>query len=61
MLGDNGVETAGLAPPPKLAANEPKLGAEKSRLLRLRAGGLIFCSIYRSLLTEIGPRAQRLG
>ena len=47
MLGDNGAETAGIVPPPKLPANEPKLGAEKSGLLRLRAGGPIFCSIYR--------------
>ena len=42
MLGDNGAETAGIAPPPKLPANEPKLGAEKSGLLHLRAGGPIF-------------------
>ena len=53
MLGDNGAETAGIVPPPKLPANEPKLGAEKSGLLRLRAGGPIFCSIYRML--EINP------
>ena len=60
MLGDNGAETAGIAPPPKLPANEPKLGAEKSGLLRLRAAGPIFCSMYGPVFGLL-PCLHRLG
>ena len=59
MLGDNGAETAGIAPPPKLPANEPKLGAEKSGLLRLRAGGPILRFIYR--ISADRSQVERVG